>query len=228
MMSIETALTTADLWSPPPPGTPAPPSSDTERFAVWLIRTRGDPEWNPDRADHAMPAWRDEMTRLISVYQRSRAMDDARRAAIHHAKLMHRPRGHSSRQTHAPSFTGSGLSRQRGAGYGDVCLVDGAPGRVVEQNLSRGLIIHGGFAEVVKGGGKGHSTHCEHSPPLLTRVRRFMDVKGGCTKSGANQRSGGEWWREKESITHPPSFPSTTNYHGDEPDSLEAPRLMFS
>ena len=90
MMSIETALTTADLWSPPPPGTPAPPSSDTERFAVWLIRTRGDPEWNPDRADHAMPAWRDEMTRLISVYQRSRAMDDARRAAIHHAKLMHR------------------------------------------------------------------------------------------------------------------------------------------
>ena len=37
-----------------------------------------------------MPAWRDEMTRLISVYRRSRAMDDTRRAAIHHAKLMHR------------------------------------------------------------------------------------------------------------------------------------------
>ena len=85
-----TAADFSDIWSPPPSGTPAPPSADTERFAVWLIRTRGDPEWNPDRADHTMPTWRDEMTRLISVYQRSRAMDDARRAAIHHAKLMHR------------------------------------------------------------------------------------------------------------------------------------------
>ena len=37
-----------------------------------------------------MPAWRDEMTHLVSVYQNSGAMDDARRAAIHHAKLMHR------------------------------------------------------------------------------------------------------------------------------------------
>ena len=90
MTAIEAALATADLWTPPPAGEEPPPPDDTERFAVWLMRTRGDPEWNPDRADHAMPAWRDEMTRLISVYQRSRAMDGASRAAIQHVELMHR------------------------------------------------------------------------------------------------------------------------------------------
>ena len=83
------AIDFADMWSTPPPGSIVPPSG-SEDYTVWLIRMHGDPEWNPDRENHAMTDWRDEMIRLISVYQRSRAMDDARCAAIHHAKLMHR------------------------------------------------------------------------------------------------------------------------------------------
>ena len=81
-----------DLWTLSPTSEEPPQSSDTVRFAVWLMRTRGDPYWNPDlpKTDQGMPAWQAEMVRLIDVYQRSGSMDDARRAAIHHAKLMHR------------------------------------------------------------------------------------------------------------------------------------------
>lgn len=78
-----------DLWSPLPTGSVAPRPDATD-FAVWLVRSLGDPEWNPDRADHTMSAWQSEMARLIAVFRRSRAINDARRAAIHHAKLMHR------------------------------------------------------------------------------------------------------------------------------------------
>ena len=92
MMAIEAALAGAELWPPPPTGEEAPPPSDTVRFAVWLMKTRGDPYWNPDlpKTDQDMLEWQDEMARLIDVHQRSGSMDDARRAAIHHAKLMHR------------------------------------------------------------------------------------------------------------------------------------------
>ena len=92
IMNNEAALATINLWAPPPAGEEAPPPSDTERFAVWLMRSRGDPYWNPDlpETDQDMPEWQNEMARLTDVYQRSGSMDDARRAAIHHAKLMHR------------------------------------------------------------------------------------------------------------------------------------------
>ena len=86
---VEANLDGNVLWSPPPPDEPTL-SPDDPLFAVWLMRTRGDPTWNPDRTDHTIGDWWDEMGRLITVYQRSRRMDDARRAAIHHAKIMHR------------------------------------------------------------------------------------------------------------------------------------------
>lgn len=89
MTAIAAADDFLDIWSPPP-GTPAPSPDDTDRFAVWLMRSLGDPEWNPDRTDRSMQDWQEEMVRLISVYRASRMMDDARRAGIHHAKLMHR------------------------------------------------------------------------------------------------------------------------------------------
>ncbi|OCB03093.1 hypothetical protein BBC27_09595 [Acidithiobacillus ferrivorans] len=90
-VTIEAALT-AELWTPPPASEEPPLPSDTLRFAAWLMKSRGDPYWNPDlsKIDQGMPAWQAEMVRLIDVYQRSGGMDDARRAAIHHAKLMHR------------------------------------------------------------------------------------------------------------------------------------------
>ncbi len=79
-----------DLWSPPPMEAVAP-RPDAADFAIWLVRSLGDPAWNPDRAsDQAMEDWQAEMARLISIFQRTRATSDARRAAIHHAKLMHR------------------------------------------------------------------------------------------------------------------------------------------
>ena len=92
MMAIEAALAGAELWSHPPAGEEAPPPSDTVRFAVWLMRTLGDPCWNPDlpKTDQGVPEWQDEMARLIDAHQHTGSMDDARRAAIHHAKLMHR------------------------------------------------------------------------------------------------------------------------------------------
>jgi hypothetical protein len=86
---MTTTVDFADMWSPLPPGAVVPPPG-SEDYTVWLIRMYGDPEWNPDRADHAMTDWRDEMIRLIASYQRSRGINDARCAAIHHAKLMHR------------------------------------------------------------------------------------------------------------------------------------------
>ena len=120
-MAIEVALTTTDLWTPPPAGKEPPPPADTDRFAVWLMRTRGDPYWNPDlpKTDQGMPAWQVEMVRLIDVYQRAKALEDARRAAIHHAKLMHR--------------------RLLGDGRGCVYLVDDAPERMAVQSPCRGL-----------------------------------------------------------------------------------------
>ena len=86
-----------DLWTLSPTSEEPPQSSDTVRFAVWLIKTRGDPYWNPDlpKTDQDMPAWQVEMVRLIDVYQHSGGY---RRCP---------PRGHSSRQTHAPPFAGS-------------------------------------------------------------------------------------------------------------------------
>lgn len=80
-----------DLWTRPLESETPPPAKDTDLHAAWMMRTVGDPAWNPDHdTGHTVEDFQAEMARLIAVYQRTGATADARAAAAHHAKLMYR------------------------------------------------------------------------------------------------------------------------------------------
>ena len=82
-----------ELWTRPLESETPPPPRDTDLYAAWLIRTIGDLAWNPDQdhdTGHTVEDFQAEMARLIAAYQRTGATADARAAAVHHAKLMHR------------------------------------------------------------------------------------------------------------------------------------------
>ncbi len=56
--------------------------------AVIVFECFSDPAWDPHDHEITTERWQNEMVRLIEVYQSTGQLNDARRAAVHHSKLM--------------------------------------------------------------------------------------------------------------------------------------------